>query len=80
MAIAFVWVLILKIEETKADVPPSIGSSFGLLGKPVFALAVLGIFLYVGAEASMGRFLLPLMKQMGVSEATANKFGPRVSF
>jgi fucose permease len=37
MAIAFVWVLTLKIEETKADVPPSIGSSFGLLGKPVFA-------------------------------------------
>jgi fucose permease len=80
MAIAFVWVLTLKIEETKADVPPSIGSSFGLLGKPVFALAVLGIFLYVGAEASMGRFLLPLMKQMGVSEATANKFGPACFF
>lgn len=76
MAIAFVWVLTLKVEETKADVPPSMGSCFGLLGKPVFALAVLGIFLYVGAEASMGRFLLPLMKEMGVAEATANKFGP----
>ena len=80
MAIAFVWVLTLKIEETKADVPPSLGSSFGLLGKPVFALAVLGIFLYVGAEASMGRFLLPLMKEMGVAEATANRFGPACFF
>lgn len=80
MAIAFVWVLTLKIDETKADVPPSIASSFGLLGKPVFALAVLGIFLYVGAEASMGRFLLPLMKEMGVAEATANRFGPACFF
>ncbi len=75
MAAAFVWVLTLKIEETKADVPPSIGSSLGLLQKPVFALAVLGIFLYVGAEASMGRFLLPLMKEAGVAEKTADKFG-----
>ncbi|MBN2785839.1 MAG: MFS transporter [Pontiellaceae bacterium] len=62
MAGAFVLVLFLKIDEAKADVPPSIGSSLGLLKKPVFALAVLGIFLYVGAEASMGRFLLPQMR------------------
>ncbi len=81
MAGAFVWVLTLKIEETtKPDVPPSIGSSIGLLKKPVFALAVLGIFLYVGAEVSMGRFLLPLMKKMGVAEATAVKFGPAFFF
>jgi fucose permease len=80
MGIAFVWVLTLKIEETVATVPPSIGSSLGLLKKPVFALAVLGIFLYVGAEASMGRFLLPMMQQMGVSEATAAKFGPAFFF
>lgn len=62
MAAAFVWVATLKIEETKADVPPSIASSLGLLKNPVFALAVLGIFLYVGAEASMGRFLFPQMR------------------
>jgi fucose permease len=80
MGVAFVWVLTLKIEETVATVPPSIGSSLGLLKKPIFALAVLGIFLYVGAEASMGRFLLPLMEQMGVSEATAAKFGPAFFF
>jgi FHS family L-fucose permease-like MFS transporter len=80
MAIAFVWVATLKIEETKVDVPPSIGSSLGLLKKPVFALAVLGIFFYVGAEASMGRFLLPLLKEMGVEEATASRFGPAFFF
>ncbi|MFC1763838.1 sugar MFS transporter [Planctomycetota bacterium] len=80
MTAAFIWVAMLKIDETKVDVPPSIGSSMGLLKKPVFALAVLGIFLYVGAEASMGRFLLPLMKEMGVKEATAVKFGPAFFF
>lgn len=80
MTVAFVWVATLKIEETKADVPPSIGSSLGLLKKPVFALAVLGIFLYVGAEVCMGRFLLPLLGEMGIDEATASKFGPAFFF
>jgi hypothetical protein len=64
----------------QAEVPPSIGSSLGLLKQPVFFLAVLGIFLYVGAEASMGRFLFPGLKEMGVSEETASKFGPAMFF
>ena len=80
MAAAFVWVLTIKVDETKADVPPSIGSSLSLLGKPVFALAVLGIFLYVGAEACMARFILPLMEQMGVSEQQVKTFGPAFFF
>lgn len=80
MAIAFLGVLVLKVEETKADEPPSIGSSLGLLSQPVFFLAVLGIFLYVGAEASMGRFLFPALKGIGVDEQTASKFGPAMFF
>lgn len=80
MAAAFVWVAMLKIDETKADIPPSIGSSLSLLKKPVFLLAVIGIFLYVGAEVCMARFLLPLMKEMGVDEGTASKFGPAFFF
>jgi MFS transporter, FHS family, L-fucose permease len=80
MAITFLAVAVLKVKETKADEPPSIGSSLGLLTEPTFFLAVLGIFLYVGAEASMGRFLLPALKGMGVSEATANTFGPTMFF
>ena len=80
MAVAFVTVAILKIEEAKPDVPPSIGSSLGLLSNPVFALAVLGIFLYVGAEASMGRFLLPSLKGMGMTEASAAKYGAPMFF
>jgi len=80
MSVAFVGVLLLKIDETKADVPPSIGSSLGLLGEPVFFLAVLGIFLYVGAEVCMGTFLFPGLKDMGVDEKTASKFGPALFF
>jgi MFS transporter, FHS family, L-fucose permease len=80
MSVAFVGVLMVRVQETKADVPPSIGSSLGLLKQPVFALAVLGIFLYVGAESSMGTFLFPGLKDMGVSEQTASKFGPAMFF
>ena len=54
MALAFVSVAMLNVKETKAEEPPSIGSSLGLLREPIFFLAVLGIFLYVGAESSHG--------------------------
>ena len=80
MALTFVMVAFLKVDETKADEPPSIASSLGLLKVPAFFLAVLGIFLYVGAEASMGRFLLPTLKAVGVDEATAGRFGPAMFF
>ncbi len=62
MALSFVLVAMIKVKETKPEVPPSISSSLTLLKEPVFALAVVGIFLYVGAEASMGRFLFPSMR------------------
>jgi len=80
MAVAFVTVALVKVEESKPDVPPSIGSSLSLLKEPVFALAVLGIFLYVGAEVCMARFLFPGLKAMGMDEATASKFGPAMFF
>ena len=73
-------VAFLKVDETKADDPPSIASSLGLLKSPTFLLAVIGIFLYVGAEASMGRFLLPTLKVAGADAATASKFGPAMFF
>ncbi|WP_117625014.1 MFS transporter, partial [Sedimentisphaera salicampi] len=66
MAAAFIWVCTIKVNETKADVPPSLKSGLGLLKKPVYALAVLGIFLYVGSEVCMARFLLPLLEKMGL--------------
>jgi len=80
MAVTFLAVALLKVEETKADVPPSIGSCLGLLKEPVFFLAVFGIFLYVGAEVCMARFLFPTLKEIGFDEATASKFGPALFF
>ena len=80
MALAFVSVAVLKVEETKADEPPSLGSSLGLLKEPVFLLAVIGIFLYVGAESSMGRFLKPTLIYLGVDKEDANKYGPTMFF
>jgi fucose permease len=80
MALAFVSVAMLNVKETKADVPPSIGSSLGLLTQPTFFLAVLGIFLYVGAESSMGTFLKPTMIGLGLDEQAANNSGPVLFF
>lgn len=80
MTLAFVSVAFLKVEETKADEPPSLGSSLSLLGEPIFLLAVVGIFLYVGAESSMGRFLKPTLMGFGMDKQTANTFGPTLFF
>ncbi|MCA9260637.1 MAG: MFS transporter, partial [Planctomycetales bacterium] len=80
MAVSFVMVLMLKVDETKADTPPSIGSSLSLLTEPVFFIAVLGIFLYVGAEASMGRFTKPAMEMAGFTEVEANRYGAPLFF
>jgi len=76
MALALVFVAVLKVEETKADVPPSVGSSLALLGQPVFALAVLGIFLYVGAEVCMATFLQPALEGYGFAPSVAAWSGP----
>jgi fucose permease len=80
MALAFVFVSMVKVEESKPETPPSIGSSLSLLKEPVFALAVIGIFLYVGAEVCMARFLLPGLKDIGLDDAAANKYGPTMFF
>jgi len=80
MAITFVSVLFIKVEETKADVPPSLSSSLGLLKKPIFLMAVIGIFLYVGAEVCMARFLLPINKAIGMTPQQASQFGAPLFF
>lgn len=80
MSVAFVLVALLRVEETKPETPPSVKSSFSLLGEPVFAFAVLGIFLYVGAEACMGRFLKPTFTELGFSEDKAGLYGPASFF
>lgn len=80
MAIAFVWVTTMKIEEQKAETPPNIGSCLSLLKEPVFAMAVLGIFLYVGAEVCMGRFLKPVLSSFGFADDKAALYGPSAFF
>jgi MFS transporter, FHS family, L-fucose permease len=80
MALALVLVAILKVNETKSEEPPSIGSSLALLREPVFALAVLGIFLYVGAEVCMARFLQPTLVAYEISESQAAFLGPTLFF
>jgi MFS transporter, FHS family, L-fucose permease len=80
MALGFLLVASLKVKETKASEPPSIGSSLRLLGEPTFALAVLGIFLYVGAEVCMGRFLKPTLEGFGLASDKAALFGPTLFF
>jgi fucose permease len=80
MVVTFIAIAFIKVKETKADVPPNLGTSVGLLKNPVFFMAVLGIFLYVGAEVCMARFLLPLQKSIGMSAESATKFGPGLFF
>jgi len=80
MAASFGAVAVIKINEHKPEVPPSVKSSLGLLKEPIFAMAVLGIFLYVGAEVCMARFLFPELQKMGLSEQTAGKFGAALFF
>jgi FHS family L-fucose permease-like MFS transporter len=80
MFLAFFSVATLKVEETRLTEPPGLGSSLSLLKEPVFLFAVLGIFLYVGAESCMGRFLMPTLQSFGMDNQAANKFGPSLFF
>jgi fucose permease len=73
-------VLLLKVKETRAEVPPSVGSSLSLLGVPAFSLAVLGIFLYVGAEVGMNTWLSPRLEGLGFPEGQAKLLGPTLFF
>jgi FHS family L-fucose permease-like MFS transporter len=79
-ALTLVSVLLLKVKETRADVPPSIGSSLALLREPTFALAVLGIFLYVGAEVGLGTWLAPRLESLGFEQGAALRQGPTLFF
>jgi MFS transporter, FHS family, L-fucose permease len=78
--LAFVAVALLKVSETRAEVPPSVGSSLALLREPAFALAVLGIFLYVGSEVGLGTWLAPRLESLGQGEAEAKLLGPTLFF
>jgi fucose permease len=78
--IAFVAVLLLKVKETRAEVPPGIGSSLALLKEPAFGLAVLGIFLYVGSEVGLNTWLAPRLEALGFDESRSKFLGPTLFF
>jgi len=78
--LTLVAVLLLKVKETRAEVPPSIGSSLSLLREPAFALAVLGIFLYVGSEVGLATWLSPRLESLGYEEGRAKLLGPTLFF
>ena len=80
MLLVFVSVATLKVEETKAEVPPGIGDSLALLGSPIVSLAVLGIFLYVGAEVCMATFLQPTLASMGLGAKSSSFMGASLFF
>jgi fucose permease len=80
MLLAFLFIVFLKVEETKADTSPSIVSSIKLLKEPIFVLSVAGIFLYVGAEVSMARFLKPTLESFGFAADKAALLGPTFFF
>ncbi|WLT30909.1 sugar MFS transporter [Geothrix sp. PMB-07] len=80
MVLALILVATLKIQETKAEAPSSISSSLTLLREPIFAQAVMGIFLYVGAEVCMATYLKPFMARFGMGERVAALTGPTVFF
>jgi fucose permease len=78
--VALLAVLALEVRETRADVPPSVGSSLALLGEPAFGLAVVGIFLYVGAEVGLGTWLGPRLEALGFEEGRSKLLGPTLFF
>jgi len=78
--IALLAVILLRVKEARADVPPSIGSSLALLRVPAFGLAVLGIFLYVGSEVGLGTWLAPRLEALGYGEQDAKLLGPTLFF
>jgi fucose permease len=41
---------------------------------------VIGIFLYVGAEVCMGRFLKPTLQNFGMNKESANTYGPTMFY
>jgi len=80
MAAALLMVAGLQVEESKAEVPPSLASSLALLRERSFLFAVLGIFLYVGAEVCMARFLKPSLAAFGLPADRAALLGPTLFF
>jgi fucose permease len=78
--VSLVTLALLKVKESRTSAPPSVGSSVALLGESAYGLAVLGIFLYVGAEVGMNTWLGPRLEALGFEEARSKFLGPTLFF
>ncbi len=76
---AVVWLRRKALVET-ASAPASALRAFDLLARPRFAFGALCIFLYVGAEVSIGSLIVNYLMQSSVLAAAAGDAGKHVSF
>ena len=76
---AAVWLQRKKLVETPAE-NTNLLQSFDLLGRPRFAWGALGIFLYVGAEVSIGSLIVNYLMQPSVMGMTQQAAGKHVAF
>lgn len=75
---AVVWLRRKALVEPPADRTPIL-RAFNLLLRPRFALGTLCIFLYVGAEVSIGSLIVNYLMQSSVFAASSGKAGKYVS-
>ncbi|KQX23610.1 MULTISPECIES: sugar MFS transporter [unclassified Sphingomonas] len=75
---AVVWLGRNQLREKRSD--DNILAAFGLLARPRFAFGTLGIFLYVGAEVSIGSFIVNYLAQGDVLGLAAEDAGKLLVF
>jgi len=81
--VTFLLALFLSVREVAdEDRPASVAASFALLKEPSVALAVLGIFLYVGAEVGLNSWLATFLARTFVMDlaSSATRLGPGLFF
>jgi len=74
-----VWLLRNRLVESRRPVTNPL-QSFDLLARPRFAFGALGIFLYVGAEVSIGSLLTNYLMQADTLALPAQAAGERLAF
>ncbi len=74
-----VWTQRRRLVETLAD-ETNLAAAFALLARPRFAFGALCIFLYVGAEVSIGSLIVNYLMQPGVMGLAAEAAGKHVPY
>jgi FHS family L-fucose permease-like MFS transporter len=79
LAVLF-WLLRRWAAAPRADRPASFGSTVALLRRPRLALGALSIFIYVGAEVSIGSIMVNYLMEPRTLGASAEAAGRLVAF